>query len=256
MKYQGSKRLIAKNIWGAILEDLEYKEPARLIEPFIGGANFTTAVISMGYRGEIIAGDYDRDLNYMWSKVVDGWLPTLSEEPTLEEYNTMRDAGFSEDPLRGFSRSACGFGGSPWGAWIDNSKYLNYKIYPKDGKVRVQNLDFWKSSVNTVTKQSGLLCKASVKIVGGSYEEYEQYITEDSIVYCDPPYSQTRGYGNEFDSSLLWNWVERMSEKCPVYVSELSAPSQFEEIWSKELKHGSNHASKKIVSEKLFKLIS
>lgn len=249
MKYLGSKRMLTREIWPKILEDLG-RTPKRVIEPFMGGANFTSEIIRLGFTGEIIAGDFDPDCTFMWKKVLEGWLPTMAEEPSKEEYLIMRDAPYSEDPLRGFSRVTSAFGGAPWGAWIDNSKYMNYK---GSGK----NLNFWKNGVGSLTTQASILRSGNLTIAGGSYDQYENYITDDTIYYFDPPYANTRGYnkGNkgQFDSDAMWAYAEELSKTCPVYISELTAPDGWAEICIIEKSHQSRSTNKKSVLEKVFR---
>ena len=51
-----------------------------------------------------------------------------------------------------------------------------------------------------------------------------------SVVYCDPPYRNTKGYNGEtFDSEAFWEWARRTSlQGHSVIVSEISAPADFE----------------------------
>ena len=53
-------------------------------------------------------------------------------------------------------------------------------------------------------------------------------IAADSVVYCDPPYIATKGYGVEFDHGAFYQWL-RTAER-PVYVSEYSMPPDFVSI--------------------------
>ena len=62
---------------------------------------------------------------------------------------------------------------------------------------------------------------------------YADYAYRDGdVVYCDPPYKNTHGYGIEFNSDAFWEWAR--TREYPVYVSEYQAPSDFVSIWSKE----------------------
>ena len=63
-----------------------------------------------------------------------------------------------------------------------------------------------------------------------SYADYEY--RDGDVVYCDPPYKNTGGYGIEFNTDAFWEWVR--TREYPVYVSEYQAPSDFVSIWSKE----------------------
>lgn len=53
---------------------------------------------------------------------------------------------------------------------------------------------------------------------------------ENSVIYCDPPYSETEGYRGtgKFNTEEFWQWCR--NQKNPVFVSEYSAPPDFVEV--------------------------
>lgn len=52
-------------------------------------------------------------------------------------------------------------------------------------------------------------------------------ILPDSVIYCDIPYKGTRNYrGVEFDHSAFYDWA--LAQTAPLFISEYSAPSDFE----------------------------
>ena len=62
---------------------------------------------------------------------------------------------------------------------------------------------------------------------------YADYAYRDGdVVYCDPPYKNTKDYGTLFDSDSFWGWAR--TRNFPVYVSEYQAPEDFISICSKE----------------------
>ena len=63
-----------------------------------------------------------------------------------------------------------------------------------------------------------------------SYEDYEY--RDGDVVYCDPPYKNTNGYGIKFDTDAFWEWARTRDYQ--VYVSEYQAPDDFVSVWSKE----------------------
>lgn len=66
-----------------------------------------------------------------------------------------------------------------------------------------------------------------------STDDYRNYVYHDGdVVYCDPPYAGTNGYGREFDHEAFWQWCR--TRDFPVYVSEYRAPEDFISIWCKE----------------------
>lgn len=71
---------------------------------------------------------------------------------------------------------------------------------------------------------------ANIETSSISYADYEY--RDGDVVYCDPPYKNTGGYGIEFNTDAFWEWAR--TREYPVYVSEYQAPSDFVSIWSKE----------------------
>ena len=66
-----------------------------------------------------------------------------------------------------------------------------------------------------------------------STDDYRNYVYhDDDVVYCDPPYAGTDGYGREFDHEAFWQWCR--TRDFPVYVSEYRAPEDFISVWCKE----------------------
>lgn len=63
-------------------------------------------------------------------------------------------------------------------------------------------------------------------ITGQSYNDID--IAPDSVVYCDPPYIGTKGYGVEFDHGEFYRWL-RTADR-PIFVSEYTMPDDFVSI--------------------------
>ena len=81
-------------------------------------------------------------------------------------------------------------------------------------------------------------------------------IPDGAVVYCDPPYANTTGYTvGQFDTNEFWYYMRQLSKRCDVYISEESAPDDFECVWSQELTRtldfNKSNQPKKV--EKLFK---
>ena len=80
-------------------------------------------------------------------------------------------------------------------------------------------------------------------------------LPDNCVVYADPPYDGTTGYGNEkFDSNTFWEYMRKISREHLVFISEQSAPDDFISIWKKPftrtLDVNKNNQFK--VTEKLF----
>ena len=52
------------------------------------------------------------------------------------------------------------------------------------------------------------------------YREME--FSAPGIIYCDPPYKSTEGYGREFDFNGFYAWCEHQAN--PVFISEYTMP--------------------------------
>ena len=81
-----------------------------------------------------------------------------------------------------------------------------------------------------------------------SYDEVE--IPENSLIYCDPPYINTAGYGVEFDHARFYDWCRAQKEL--VLISEYSMPDDFIPIWRKQKAVTLCGGGAKKAEEKLF----
>lgn len=57
---------------------------------------------------------------------------------------------------------------------------------------------------------------------------------EDDVIYADPPYAGTSGYGMTFDNAEFWEWC-RQPRRALLVISEYSAPPDFVEVWAKQV---------------------
>ena len=87
----------------------------------------------------------------------------------------------------------------------------------------------------------------------GNYFDIE--IDPDSVIYLDPPYANTNGYGtkhkSDFDSERLYDWIEAQS--VPVYISEYDMPrDRFECIYETKVNSLINADRPTVATERLF----
>ncbi len=61
------------------------------------------------------------------------------------------------------------------------------------------------------------------------HADYRDACPDGALVYCDPPYKGTTGYGavGEFDSNEFWSVMRQWSRHNKVYISEYQAPFDF-----------------------------
>lgn len=53
---------------------------------------------------------------------------------------------------------------------------------------------------------------------------------EETIIYCDPPYMNTSGYQNDFDSLEFFEWAKK--HDYGIFISEYSNPLGLEQVLS------------------------
>ena len=170
----------------------------------------------------------------MWQALQNGWTPP--DVVTKEEYYRVK-ANMDENPaLTGFIGFGCSFGGKWWGGYAKDKRGDDYCGQAKRGLLK----DF------PGVRHATFTCL--------DYHDVE--IQDSAVVYCDPPYANTTGYTvGQFDANEFWNYMRQLSKRCDVYISEESAPDDFECIWSKEkvrtLEKSDNVGRVKV--EKLFK---
>ena len=58
------------------------------------------------------------------------------------------------------------------------------------------------------------------------YREVE--IPDDAVIYCDIPYRNTKGYGNEFSHDEFYEWARKQAN--PIYISEYWMPEDKFEV--------------------------
>lgn len=231
----GSKRRFAKELLPIILNDRI--EGRYYVEPFCGGCNVIDKV-----DGNRIANDYNQDLIAMWKSLQGGWIPP---DYTKEDYEKARTGIEFPDFERGYMAVNCSYSGKWFGGFAGVVK-------TKVGTIR----DYQSEAKKNVLKQIKNL--ESVDFRSGSYKDLQ--IPRSSIIYCDPPYKGTTGYGQgAFDHDEFWQWCrDKVRQGHKVFVSEYNAPSDWTCVWEKRaassLSANGKIGGNKISVERLFKM--
>lgn len=228
MQYMGGKSRISKQISEVLNSAIDKNTP--FVSLFCGSC----AIESKVQADVKILNDKHPYLIAMWQALQNGWMPP--DVVTKEEYYRIK-ANMDENPaLTGFVGFGCSFGGKWWGGLASNKKGDNYCARAE--RSLLKDLPGVQSATFTCL----------------DYRDVE--IPDDAIVYCDPPYANTTGYTvGQFDTNEFWRYMRQLSKRCDVYISEESAPDDFECIWSQELTRtldfNKSNQPKKV--EKLFK---
>lgn len=205
------------------------------IEPFVGGCNSIDKV-----DGQRIASDINKYLIALWQGLQSGRLGIESFGKELysearDEYNKGTNIKFDDFELGWF-----GFMGS-----------FNGRFYDGGFSGKTEKRDYIKEQVANTKKQIPLIKDIVFKCC--NYSDLE--IIDNSIVYCDPPYRNTKQYSNKnFDYEKYYNWIRNISRNNEVYVSEYEMPSDFECVWQKEVTNSLNTTLTKRPIEKLFRI--
>ena len=159
----------------------------------------------------------------------------LPEQISEEEYKYIREHKEEDKVLSGFVGFGCSFGGKWFGGYARNKTGTNYALQSKRSLLKDMN--------NLMDAE--FICK--------DYREVE--LPNGCVVYADPPYDNTTGYGKEkFNSEEFWKYMRKISKEHIVFISEQTAPNDFISIWEKPftrtLDVNKNNQFK--VTEKLF----
>ena len=216
MRYVGGKSKIAKSLSEVILDRAQSRK--FYLEPFVGGGSVFPQLAP--HFEWSVAGDKHLDLVLMWNAVIqDGWVPPM--QVSEDDYALLKTA--EPSALRGF----VGMGGSFGGKWFGGYARGGFN---SDGSPRNHQAE----SARAVLKIQETLTRVNVgQFRNWSYGQWNP--VPGTVVYCDPPYASTQGYSTGgFPHEEFWETVRRWSRSgCEVFVSEYSAPADFESIWSK-----------------------
>lgn len=135
------------------------------------------------------------------------------------------------------------------GTELKDIQNINYDIFEKRSNWHVSRPHICIKRLRAFHKQCDWLdivrkTDFSVK----SYDEVE--IPENALIYCDPPYINTAGYGVDFDNSRFYDWCRAQKEL--VLISEYSMPDDFIPIWRKNKSIWLCSGGAKKAEEKLF----
>jgi len=232
MKYMGSKNRIAKEILPIMLKE---RGQRNWVEPFVGGANVIDKV-----NGNRIGNDNQEYVISLYKALQSGWKPPIEVGSDLF-FEVENNKEKYPKELVGYLGTQLTFGCQWWGSFRrDNTGKRKYDL----------------EAYNNVMKQQPNLI--GIDFVFGDYRDL--VIQNNSLIYCDPPYRGVRKYvGNDkFDSDTFWEVCRNWSKQGHiVFVSEYTAPDDFECVWSKEISASANNSIKNGQSlkavEKLFK---
>ena len=215
MKYMGSKNRIAKYIAPIIQKAIDENGIDVYYEPFAGGMNMIDKIDCESR----IANDIHPQLMAMWKKLQDGWNPP--EHITEEEYTYVKD---HQDTLPSYYVGYVGFCAT-FGARYFQGYGRGLK---NDG---VTPRDMSNEAYRNIMKQL-----PNLRNVSFACGDYRLINVDNAVIYCDPPYENTKGYYSTgtFNYTEFWDWCRIQNQRNILFVSSYEAPDDFRCIWQKD----------------------
>lgn len=206
MRYMGGKSRIAKDI-AAILN--QYTKDKPFVSLFCGSC----AIESKVETDTKILNDAHPYLIALYKALQNGY--ELPDSISREQYYWIKEHKDADPALTGFVGFGCSFGGKWFGGYASNRGGTNYAEQSKRSMLHVfdglSNAEFYNLDYRAVP------------------------IPDNAVIYCDPPYANTKGYSTgKFNSDEFWDYVRGLSSTHKVFVSEEHAPKDFECIWEKK----------------------
>lgn len=241
----GSKSRIAKYIVPIIQRCIDDNNIEYYIEPFVGGANVIDKIVCDNKSGS----DKNEYLIALLDHVSRGG--QLLNRVPRELYNDARTSyNEGRDKFDKWVMANIGFLASYNGRWFDGG-------YAQSGYEKTKNGERWRDYYQESKRNLEAQAKDLVGINFSCYD-YRQLpmaTTSHNMIYCDPPYANTKQFANShnFDFDEFWETMRQWSKNNFVLVSELSAPDDFVCIWQKDVQRSMKSTNNTMRAvEKLF----
>ena len=236
MKYVGGKHIIGKYISEYMYNNVPPNEVNGYLEPFCGSLGVFKHVLIYDYE-KFIGCDLQPDLIQLWNKLQKNKLE-LPETTSEELWHEIKDY-----PSPNALKAVFGFGLSFGGDWFSG---YSQKYASTSGR------DFYQEIKNSLHKIKPVIQRSNVKFLNKSYLDLSP---KNMLIYCDPPYENTKGYSTgDFNHETFWDTMRKWSKDNYVFISSEVAPPDFESIWSKSKTRTMSKNLRFSKKEHLFKL--
>jgi DNA adenine methylase len=199
MKYLGGKVRHGVRV-AAFLE--AHRRGRLYLEPFVGAAG-----VFQHMRNPRLGTDVCAPMITLFKRLQGGWRPPM--RLTSRQHADLMARNDPDDPMTAFAGFGCSFSGMWFSTFARNADFDNYAA------ICARSLEAMRP-----------------RLVGAEFEvaDYRTLRPRGSLIYCDPPYRMTMGYkySGGFDHVEFWQTVRRWSDANTVFVSEFSAPDDFE----------------------------
>lgn len=240
MTFMGSKSKYAGEICPILQQTIDEKGIDTYIECFVGGANIIDKIRCPNRFG------YDRSdtLIALLQQAATDWDGVL-KEGSRELWD--KGKAYVKDGIMPEDMSLADIGAMEFFASFSSGGFP--RGYAKNAKGR----NYFQEGYRNLERQAPKLRG----ITFGCQNYWELEPTEGAVIYLDPPYANTKhyGYANQakMDYNHFWDWVRELSKKNYVFISEQTAPADFEVVWQKDVKRTAGQDNHYAAVEKLFR---
>lgn len=246
MVYMGSKSKYASQIVPILQKIIDKNNIEIYVEPFVGGANIIDKIkcrhkfgfdknqtlIALHQKGQQNPEEIpEHGSPEWWYKAKDEYRATegkfTNDNHTLELWEIGAIAFFASFSNGGFSR---GYAKNSSTRDYYNEAYRNFLT-------QIQSEQYKNITFNYIDDYSDI------------------HLNARSLIYCDPPYQNTKPYGYKFETGFdyerYWNWIREQSKQNFVVCSEQTFPEDFNIIWEQEVKRTCGKDNNYKATEKL-----
>ena len=212
MKYLGSKNRISKYI-APIIQSAITPETKAYIEPFVGGANMIDKI------------DHPLKIGFDNNQYLIALLRKLQTEIPFNPPH------IGEDEYRDIKLNK-----NNYPAWLVGYVGFNLSFGAKffGGYAKYNKRNFNNEAIQNLRKQQINL--KDIKFVYKDFKHINISKIKNCVIYCDPPYKNATKYQfKNFDYEYFYKWIKELSLNNKVFISEYSMPSEFTEIWNKQI---------------------
>ena len=225
MRYNGAKTRIATELVNFIRQDSPHTET--FVDLFMGSCSVLSRAASLW--SSTIGNDLNSSLVELYVALRNGWVPPeLTVDEAKDLFLQLKNSNAST-PLKTLLGFGCSFGGIWFAGYAGDYKTSRSSAIKKAAKMR--HTEF------------------------GSKDYSEVTIPANATVYADIPYSNSLGYGSEFDYITFYDWAQKQANT--VYVSEYrkNIPSEFVShiVWEKTSRRHLNKKVERATTEVLLK---
>lgn len=242
----GSKSRVAKYIVPIIQKYIDDNEVTKYVEPFVGGAN----IIDKIHCQERYGFDKNKFLIALLKRAQQH--QPLYDEVNKGLYDKARSAFNNGDTseFEDWQIGNIGFLASYNGRYFDGG-------YAKPGYEKTKNglryRNYYLESKANLENQAAYLDGICFKDCDYN-SAIELPYDSGMVIYCDPPYENTKRYANalQFDHQEFWDNMRLWSKYNIVLISEQNAPGDFECVWQQNVSRSIKATDKSKSTEKLF----